>query len=122
MAASCCELETVRGIARAAIHPGHAAQVRQCYEDWATACVLGQFRRGLLVGVSGGDAFVHLAARDALAALAIAGIPADFRLALVALDAHLIAVYDAVVVAGARHGIEARRLSDEAAALDWLSR
>jgi hypothetical protein len=82
-----------------------------------------QFRRGLLVGVSGGHAFVQLAARDTLAALAIAGIPADFRLALVALDAHLIAVYDAVVVAGARaprhRGAPPVR---RGGALEWLSR
>jgi hypothetical protein len=115
-----CEIGTVEGIVRAFVGTGSAAQVRQCYEDWAAACLRHQTRRGLLVGRSNGDAFDHLAARDTIAAMTIAGIPAGFRLAVVSLDPHLIVIYDAVIVSAARHGIEARRFASETDAMTWL--
>lgn len=115
-----CQIGTVDGIVRGIVRGGSAAEIQKCYADWALACLLGQFRRALLVGVGHGDAFSHLAARDAIAAMALAGVPAGFRVAVVALDAHLIAVYDTAVVEAGRRGIEARRFADEAQAVKWL--
>ena len=48
------------------------------------------------------------------------GVPADFRLALVATSATLIAVYDAAVVEAGRHGLNARRFQSEQEAERWL--
>lgn len=115
-----CEIAIVGDYVRARVDPGHAGEIRQCYEDWACACLLGEYRRALLVGTSRGDEFAHLAARDAVASMVLAGIPPQFRLAAVARNAHLIAVYDAVIVAAQRQGIEARRFQDEADAVRWL--
>ena len=115
-----CEIGTAEGICRAFVGPAQASRVRQCYEDWACACVLGEFRKALLIGRSDSDAFTHLAARDAIASMVLAGIPADFRLAVVALSANLIAVYDAVIVEANRRGLQARRLLNEAEASKWL--
>jgi hypothetical protein len=52
--------------------------------------------------------------------MSVAGVPAGFRLALVAQDARLIAIYDAVVVEATRRGIEARRFRSEEEAAAWL--
>ena len=115
-----CEIGIVGDYVRAAVGPGSAGEIQKCYQDWACACLLGEYRRALLVGTSRGDEFAHLAARDAIASMALAGIPPQFRLAVVARNALLIAVYDAVVVAARRHGIDARCFQDEEDAVKWL--
>ncbi len=115
-----CEIAIVGDYVRASVGPGSAGEIQQCYQDWACACLLGEYRRALLVGASLGDEFAHLAARDAVASMVLAGIPPQFRLAVVARNAHLIAVYDAVIVAALRQGIDARRFQDEADAVRWL--
>lgn len=119
-AAKSCEIRTVDGCVRACVGRGHAREIQKCYQDWASASLCADARCGLLVGTSDGDAFVHLAARDAIASMALAGLPAGFRIAVVALNAPLIAIYDAVVVEALRRGIEARRFLDEASAVGWL--
>jgi hypothetical protein len=116
-----CEIGTVDGTARAFVGRGSAAEVQKCYADWALVCVLGQFERGLLVGAAGGDAFTHLAARDAIGSMVLAGVPPGFRLAVVALDPFMVTVYDAVVVEAGRRGLVARRFRDEEEALKWLA-
>jgi len=115
-----CAIGTVGDYVRADVGPGHAGEIQKCYQDWACACVRGKHRRALLVGTSRGDDFAHLAARDAIASMAVAGIPAQFRLAVVARSVLLITVYDAVVVAARRQGIDARRFQDEEEAVKWL--
>jgi hypothetical protein len=117
---STCDIRVVEGYVRGSVRPDHMSGVQWCYHEWARACVSRDVRGGLLVGLSDGDAFVHLAARDAIASMALAGLPAGFRIAVVALSAALIAIYDAVVVEATRRGIEARRFQDEASAVEWL--
>ena len=75
----------------------------------------------LIVGVSNGDAFNHLALRDALRSMSVAGLPPDFRLAVVAGTPDLIAVFDAAVVEAGRCSIDARRLLTVAEAEGWLA-
>lgn len=115
-----CEIGIVEDCVRGVVGRGHAGEIQRCYEDWACACLLGNYRRALLIGTSKGEAFAHLAARDAIASMVLAGVPAGFRLAMVAESAQLIAVYDAVVVEAGRRGLEARRFHDEGEALAWL--
>lgn len=115
-----CTIGIVDDCVRADVGPGHAGEIQQCYQDWACACLDGKYQRALLVGTSQGDEFAHLAARDAIASMALAGVPAGFRLAVVARSVLLITVYDAVVVAARRRGIDARRFQDEAEAVRWL--
>jgi len=64
---------------------------------------------------------VHLAGRDALRSVALGGMPAGFRLALVAETPALIAIYDTAVVEAGRLGIEARRFTGEHDAVCWLA-
>lgn len=115
-----CAIGIVDDYVRADVGPGHAGEIQKCYEDWACACLDGKCQRAMLVGMSQGDEFAHLAARDAFASMALAGIPSGFRLAVVARNVLLIAIYDAVVVAARRHGIDARRFQDEPDAVRWL--
>jgi hypothetical protein len=86
----------------------------------ANECLVRQCKRILVIGMATIDPFYHLAGRDALRSIALAGVPADFRLALVAKSPMLIAVYDAAVVEAGRLGLDARRFITEEEAERWL--
>jgi hypothetical protein len=105
---------------RAKVGPGLADEVQECYRAFANECLRGHCERALIVGRASVDAFYHLALRDALRSMSVAGLPPGFRIALVAETADLIAVYDAAVVEAGRCGIDARRFSAAAEAERWL--
>ena len=115
-----CEIDPQQGYIRATVGPGLAEEVQECYRTLASECVVRQCSRVLVIGIGTLDPFYHLAGRDALRSVALAGVPADFRLALVAKNASLIAVYDAAVVEAGRLGLEARRFITEEEAERWL--
>ena|SRR5690349_4779486 len=115
-----CEIAPEEGYLRATVGPGLADEVQACYRSLASECLTRQCSRVLVIGIATLDPFYHLAGRDALRSLALAGVPADFRLALVAKSATLIAVYDAAVVEAGRLGLEARRFMTEEEAERWL--
>jgi hypothetical protein len=115
-----CEIGQDDRYLRATVGPGLADEVQECYRSLATECLVRQCNRVLVIGIATVDPFYHLAARDALRSLALAGVPADFRLALVAKSATLIAVYDAAVVEAGRLGLDARRFITEEDAERWL--
>jgi hypothetical protein len=116
-----CEIGRKDRDLRAVVSSRRAEDVQRCYRAVATECVAGQCRRMLVIGYSVSDAFVHLAGRDALRSLALAGVPDGFRLALVAATADLIAIYDTAVVEASRLGFEARRFTSEEDAVRWLA-
>jgi hypothetical protein len=97
-----------------------ANEVQERYRAIVNQCLREQVPRALIVGRAGVDAFYHLALRDALRAMSVAGLPPRFRIALVAETPDLIAVYDAAVVEAARCGIEARRFQSPEEAERWL--
>jgi hypothetical protein len=105
---------------RIAVGPALPDEVQDCYHSFANECVTRTCRRVLIIGNAKIDAFSHLALRDVLRSMALAGVPADFRLAVVADTANLIAVYDAAVVEAARLGLDARRFMTEQDAASWL--
>jgi hypothetical protein len=115
-----CAIDEEGGYLRATVGPGLADQVQECYRAFVHECLQRQCRRALVVGTAKSDAFNHLAVRDALRSMSVAGLPGGFRLAFVAETAGLIAVYDAAVVEAGRCGIEARRFLGEADAQRWL--
>jgi hypothetical protein len=117
----CCDIGDTRHYLRCVIGPGLPHEIQDCYRTLAAECLLRKSKRLLIVGACGGDSFVHLAGRDSLRAIALAGVPPGFRLALVAATADMIAIYDAAVVEAARRGIEARRLQTEEQAAAWLA-
>ena len=109
------------GWLRVSVGPGLAAEVQECYRRAAMECLRGTCRRILVLGVASFDPAAHLAGRDALRSLALAGVPADFRLALVALTSNLVAIFDDVVAEAGRLGLEARRFGAAAEAERWLN-
>ena len=115
-----CEIDQDEGFLRATVGPGLAEEVQRCYRALATECITRQCSRLLVIGYATLDPFYHLAGRDALRSLALAGVPQDFRLALVAKSAGLIAVFDTAVIEAGRLGLEARRFIDEDDAERWL--
>jgi len=115
-----CDIAQTEGHIRVAVGPGLAIEVQECYRTFVTECLTRQCARALIVGIADLDPFYHLAARDALRAMALAGVPANFRLALVAMTPSLIAVYDTAVVEASRLGINARRFMTEDDAARWL--
>jgi hypothetical protein len=115
-----CAIDQEDGLLRATVGPGLAEEVQRCYRALANACLTGQCSHVLVIGHATLDPFYHLAGRDALRSLAVAGVPADFRLAFVAKSAGLIAVFDATVVEAGRLGLDARRFITEEEAERWL--
>ena len=116
-----CDIDQAQGYMRVLVGSGLAQQVQECYRTFVNECLQRGCSRALILGTARYDAFYHLALRDALRSMAVAGLPSGFRLALVASTPDLIAVYDAALVEAGRCGIEARRFLDEAAALGWLA-
>jgi hypothetical protein len=116
-----CDIGQAERYIRAAVGPGLATQVQECYRAFVNECLQRGYTRALVVGTSRIDAFQHLALRDALRSMALAGLPVGFKLALVAMTPDLIAVYDAALIEAGRHGIEARRFRSEDEAARWLA-
>lgn len=115
-----CDIAEDERYLRAIVGPGLAEPVQECYRRLAYECVQRKRARVLVIGKSTYDAFYHLAGRDALRSMALAGLPANFRIAFVATTPSLIAVYDAAVLEAERLGLEARRFTDETQAERWL--
>jgi hypothetical protein len=115
-----CEIERTGERLRVAVGPALPDEVQECYRAFANECVTGGCKRVLIIGNAKIDAFSHLALRDVLRAMALAGVPDRFRVAVVAVTANLIAVYDTAVVEAGRLGIDVRRFLTEEEAARWL--
>jgi hypothetical protein len=116
-----CDIDQTTGWLRGSVGPGLADQVQECYRAFVNECLQRQCARALIVGTAKWDAFNHLALRDALRSMSVAGLPPQFRIALVAQTPDLIAIYDAAVVEAARCGIDARRFTSAAEGERWLA-
>lgn len=116
-----CTIEEAEHYLHCAVGPGQPHDIQECYRTLATECLLRKGKSVLVAGGGGGDSFVHLAGRDSLRAIALAGVPPGFRLAFVALTPDMIAVYDAAVIEAGRCGIQARRFRTEPEAVAWLT-
>ena len=115
-----CLIELKEEHLRVAVGPALSDEVQECYHAFANECVTRTCNRVLIIGKAKFDAFSHLALRDVLRSMALAGVPAGFRLAVVANTANLIAVYDTAVVEAGRLGIDAKRFMTEQDAARWL--
>lgn len=116
-----CTIDQGTFYLRVSVGPGLADEVQECYRSFANECLQNHCTRALVLGRAYIDAFHHLALRDALRAMSVAGVPAQFRLALIAETPDLIAIYDAAVVEAARCGIQARRFVSMTEAERWLA-
>jgi len=116
-----CDIAQAAGHIRVSVGPGLATEVQECYRAFVNECLTRQCARALVVGYSNVDPFYHLAARDAMRAMALAGVAVNFRMAFVAMTPGLIAIYDTAVIEASRLGIEARRFMTEDDAEGWLA-
>ncbi len=115
-----CEIQGSGVFLRAKIRRGHVDEVQECYRTMAVECVRRGCTRLLIVGSESDDAYAHRALNDALRSLSVAGLPGDFRLALVPASLVVAQVYDAAITEASKMGIAARRFRDERAAAAWL--
>lgn len=115
-----CEIARESGWLRVSVGPGLAAEIQECYRTAAMECLSGGCHRILIVGSASFDPSAHLAGRDALRSLALAGVPQGFRIAFVALSSNLVGIYDDAVLEADRLGLETRRFGAEAEAERWL--
>jgi len=115
-----CVIELQEEHLRVSVGPALPDEVQECYHAFANECLTRTCNRVLIIGNAKNDAFSHLALRDVLRSMALAGVPADFRLAVVADTANLIAVYDTAVVEAGKLGIDAKRFMTEQDAARWL--
>jgi hypothetical protein len=74
---------TPAGFLRAEFGPGTATEIDELFRELAVVCVQKQYRRVLVVA-GDDDPAGESALRDALTVMVLAGIPSDFKLALVA--------------------------------------
>jgi acetyl-CoA acetyltransferase len=117
-----CGIDEGAAYIRGVVGAGLADEVQECYRAFANEVLRRHCARALVLGQAKVDAFHHLALRDALRAMSVAGLPSEFRIALVAETADLIAIYDTAVVEAARCGIDARRFLTALDAEQWLAR
>jgi hypothetical protein len=75
----------------------------------------------LIVGVGEDHAHSHLAARDALIAIAEIGVPAGFKVALVPRTSATLNGYRHAELEGQRRGLRAKVFKSEAQAIRWLA-
>jgi hypothetical protein len=116
----CCVIDDSPQYLRCIVGAGLPHQVQECYRTLAAECLRHQGKRVLIIGAGGGDSTVHLAGRDAMKALAIAGMPAGFRLAVVAATPDMVDIYDTAILEAASCGMQARRFDTEEQAAAWL--
>lgn len=116
----CCTIEDGPRYLRCAIGPGLPQEIQECYRALAAECVRQQGKPILIIGAGGDDSFIHLAARDSMKAIAVAGVPRKFRLAVVAATSDMIAIYESAIVEARRCGFAARRFETEEQAAAWL--
>jgi hypothetical protein len=116
-----CSITHEEAWLRVDVGQGLADEVQECYRAAAMECLRSNCKRILVLGRATFDPQAHLAGRDALRSLALAGVAEGFRLALVALTENLTGIYDVAVVEADRLGLEARRFGAENEAERWLA-
>lgn len=104
---------------RALIGPGSAQRIAECYREIALLCSRHGVARAMVVSLEG-DATDHFAMREAIRALAAAGVPPHFRLALSSENSGNFKVYTLGEASARRRNIDAKAFRDTGAALRWL--
>ena len=106
---------------RAGVGPGRRHEIRECYRALAALTLEHKFTRALIVGLAGDDPTPPLAARDAVVAFHVIGVPAGFKLALVPPPAETLNAFRRAEAEGANRGLRVKVFADEAEAIRWLT-
>lgn len=106
---------------RANVGGGRHDEILECYQTLAVLALKHKFTRALIVGTGAGDAMIHLAARDAVIALAELGVAPGFRIAFVGLTHETLNGYRHAEIAATERCIRARVFDREAEAMRWIT-
>jgi hypothetical protein len=99
--------------------PSSAQQLGELYRDFAVLCVEKQYRQALVL--AGEDRRAgELALRSAMTMMLLAGIPRDFKLALVTTSTRVAAAYRAAGRDLCAAGLTARLFDNQRDAALWL--
>jgi hypothetical protein len=117
-----CFIRQVGDYLRATVGPElFPDQVEECYRALATRVLEQKLVRVLVVGVGEDHPHSHLAARDALIAMAEIGVPVGFKLAFVPRSDATLNGYRHAEAEARERGIRARVFENEAQAIRWLT-
>jgi predicted GTPase len=99
--------------------PSAGFEIDALYRDLAVYCIERQIRR-VLVKLCDQDAASERALRAALTTMVLAGLPAEFRVALVAEDYHIAARYRTTERDLCNAGLDAKMFPTAEGATRWL--
>lgn len=116
-----CTIHKKGAYIRADVGHGSAPEIQECYRTVASLALEHKFERVLVVGIGDRDSHSHLTARDVVIALDVIGVPAGFKLALVAKSDATLNGYKHAEIAAKERGLRVRVFRDERAAVDWLT-
>ena len=116
-----CPVVRINSVIRGEIGPGSSETVLECYRAFVVVVIQQRADRALLLGRANEDPVSHLAARDAVIALHVIGIPAGFRLALVPFTHETLNGFKHAELEASQRGLRARLFRDEREAMHWLS-
>jgi hypothetical protein len=110
----------VRHYIRATIGPADANDLPACYRSLAMICAREGLARVLVLIDGAGGSTAHYLVRRSIGAMAVAGTPTNFRMALVARSVPDYKVCKYAEVVAARRSVRARAFLDETEAIRWL--
>jgi len=117
-----CFIRQVGGYIRATVGPHLSPdEIEECYRALATRALEDNVGRILVVGVGEDHPHSHLAARDALIAMAEIGAPVGFKLAFVPRSDATLNGYRHAEFEARQRGIRAQVFDTEAKAIRWLT-
>jgi hypothetical protein len=115
-----CTVQDAGEFVQVLVGPAPSPSIRECYRDLVSLCTQHRIPRALLIS-SDGDATGHAAMREAIDAMAAAGLGPDFRLAMVAQPPQVFSVYQSAEKVAAGKGLAARAFRTRREAVEWLS-
>jgi len=116
-----CRVEHNGRYVHAYVGPRHLDDVQECYRHIASLAAEHKYSRILIVGDEAHDPISHLAARDVVIALAVIGVPAGFRLALVPRAHGPLNGYRHAEIEAKQRGLRVRVFDNEEEATRWLT-
>lgn len=114
-----CNVSESGRYVRAVIGPGGPDDIHTCYRQIAVLCAQHKISRALVVSI-GGDPTNHFTIRHAIRMLAVAGLPADFKLAMASETPDNYKAYTLAEATARRRQIDAKAFRDVGTALQWL--
>jgi len=115
-----CNIERSGDFVRCVVGPGPDEAIQECYRNLSVMCIDSGISKALVIGVDG-DPRAHQALVVGLRCAALAGLPPDFKLALVAGVPAVRVVFAQAEEEARQSGIEARLFQREGDAIGWLS-